>query len=470
MSSFCSELPVKPCDLIPTQSLAACAPDLISQKGALRGMTAKEQLFGIYKTIKAQLSEPEQARLLYKAKGLYEKAFPKTKQGGDHRSKNFKGTKQTDTMSFCKHAAINTGKHERTIRRLVQLGEYLGTNDPEEQKINNQAVERLKGTRFENSVVELNKLFKEPAAYRLAYAEKMVDDRKVRAVNTAKFLVQRDEMLKKHTTYEFNPQNLKCCDFREFLAGVPDHTAQHIISDIPYENNHAWILEPLAKEAQRVLKPGGLLITMVGQWNTVFPQAVNTFTQYLEWKGMFGCFYAGNTAGVHNQHIAASWKPLLILKNGAALDKKDIHESLFTRDSIHTPQFTKVHHPHEQNVLEFYHVIRSLSLPDDLIIDPFCGSGTVGVAALRWGCRFMGCDDGSCNEDGSYDGPGVGDKWIRVAQRRLDEEVERLKGTESMPNPADTVNTLLLPAPTEPQPIISAELPVLDATELQLTA
>jgi site-specific DNA-methyltransferase (adenine-specific) len=30
--------------------------------------------------------------------------------------------------------------------------------------------------------------------------------------------------------------------------------------------------------------------------------------------------------------------------------------------------------------------------PDGLVVDPFCGSGTTGVAALRRGCRFLGIE------------------------------------------------------------------------------
>jgi DNA modification methylase len=32
------------------------------------------------------------------------------------------------------------------------------------------------------------------------------------------------------------------------------------------------------------------------------------------------------------------------------------------------------------------------SAPGDLILDPFCGSGTVGVVALRHGRKFVGID------------------------------------------------------------------------------
>lgn len=36
--------------------------------------------------------------------------------------------------------------------------------------------------------------------------------------------------------------------------------------------------------------------------------------------------------------------------------------------------------------------VRYISQPGDIILDPFCGSGTVGVAALKRGRHFLGID------------------------------------------------------------------------------
>ena len=54
-------------------------------------------------------------------------------------------------------------------------------------------------------------------------------------------------------------------------------------------------------------------------------------------------------------------------------------------------------------------LIRLLSVPGALVCDPFCGSGTTGVAALQEERRFVGID--------------IEKKWCEVSKRRLEEVV-----------------------------------------------
>jgi site-specific DNA-methyltransferase (adenine-specific) len=54
----------------------------------------------------------------------------------------------------------------------------------------------------------------------------------------------------------------------------------------------------------------------------------------------------------------------------------------------------KVHgrHPTQKPLALLERVVAASSAPGDLVVDPFCGSGTTGVAALRAGCRFVGVE------------------------------------------------------------------------------
>ena len=49
----------------------------------------------------------------------------------------------------------------------------------------------------------------------------------------------------------------------------------------------------------------------------------------------------------------------------------------------------------------------------ETILDPFCGSGTTGVAAIRLGRQFVGIDQK--------------EEYLALSQRRLEKELKRRK-------------------------------------------
>tara|TARA_Y100000310_G_scaffold334407_1_gene414114 strand:+ start:132 stop:869 length:738 start_codon:yes stop_codon:yes gene_type:complete len=55
-------------------------------------------------------------------------------------------------------------------------------------------------------------------------------------------------------------------------------------------------------------------------------------------------------------------------------------------------------HPTQKPVAVMVVIIRHYTNPGDLVFDPFCGSGSTGVAAIRTGRRFLGAeiDPGYC--------------------------------------------------------------------------
>ena len=62
-------------------------------------------------------------------------------------------------------------------------------------------------------------------------------------------------------------------------------------------------------------------------------------------------------------------------------------------------------HPTQKPMALLERVVAASAGPGDLVLDPFCGSGTTGVAALRAGCRFLGLE-----QDPEY---------VELAARRL---------------------------------------------------
>lgn len=59
--------------------------------------------------------------------------------------------------------------------------------------------------------------------------------------------------------------------------------------------------------------------------------------------------------------------------------------------SVNNPERTGKH-PTEKPRLLMEELVRDFSQPGDLVVDPYAGSGTTGVAALRHGRRFAGAE------------------------------------------------------------------------------
>jgi len=52
----------------------------------------------------------------------------------------------------------------------------------------------------------------------------------------------------------------------------------------------------------------------------------------------------------------------------------------------------KEHHKWGQSESGMLDIVSKICLPGQSILDPFCGAGTTGVAAIRHGCFFDGID------------------------------------------------------------------------------
>jgi site-specific DNA-methyltransferase (adenine-specific) len=70
-------------------------------------------------------------------------------------------------------------------------------------------------------------------------------------------------------------------------------------------------------------------------------------------------------------------------------------------------------HPTQKPEALLERIIRAASNPHDLVLDPFCGSGTTGVAAARTGRRFVGFE--------------LEEKFLEVAVKRIKDETSEIQ-------------------------------------------
>ena len=84
-----------------------------------------------------------------------------------------------------------------------------------------------------------------------------------------------------------------------------------------------------------------------------------------------------------------------------------------SKQLIKIPQIDESDHPTEKPVMLMRHYIENSSKPDDIVIDPFMGTGTTGVACIESNRKFIGIEKI--------------EKWFDVACKRIEKSYQAPK-------------------------------------------
>ncbi len=174
-------------------------------------------------------------------------------------------------------------------------------------------------------------------------------------------------------------------DCLEVMKNFPKNSVDLIFTDPPYKQDFDYIWKPLGLECFRLLKDGGSLLTLCGHYQL---QKVLTDLAYSGLTYYWTCaIWNGQEPYFFKNQLKVTWKPLLWFTKGAIPKHKTLE------DGVKPGQGDKSYHPWGQSESFALQYIEALTSKDAIILDPFCGGGTVPTCALKLGRKFIGIDN-----------------------------------------------------------------------------
>lgn len=165
----------------------------------------------------------------------------------------------------------------------------------------------------------------------------------------------------------------------------PSRKYDFIITDPPYPKEYLNLYNVLAEKATQWLKPGGLLVAMCGQ--SYLDRIHKDLSRHLDYYWTACYLTQEQPTPIRQRNVNSTWKPLLIYKR-----KDGEYEGKIFGDVFWSDKNEKDLHNWQQSEQGMLSIVKMICLPGQYILDPFCGSGTTGVAALAHGCFFDGID------------------------------------------------------------------------------
>ena len=173
-------------------------------------------------------------------------------------------------------------------------------------------------------------------------------------------------------------------DCLDILPTLEAGSVDAVITDPPYPKEYEHLYGLTAKEAKRVLRRGGSLLTLCGHYQILRVGAA--MSEHLKYRWIIKLDQPGTHARMA-MGIRVTWKPMLWFVNEALSPRRNIVDGCASRK-----RSKETGHPWQQDLDYALWGIENLTNPGDVILDPFMGSGTTGVACLNTGRRFIGIE------------------------------------------------------------------------------
>lgn len=197
---------------------------------------------------------------------------------------------------------------------------------------------------------------------------------------------------------------LYCGDCRDVLPHLGAVDA--VITDPPYHREHLPLYGLAASHAARLLPVGGSFIALCG--HHAIGEVLAECGQYLRYWWLCGMTHNGKMR-LPGKWVCVSFKPAVWFVK----ERRRPGDTECPMDMLTGGGRDKEHHEWGQPDAWFRHWCAALSQPGEVVLDPFMGAATTGIAALAIGRSFVGIE----KDMGHFD---TACRRIEQAQRQAD--------------------------------------------------
>lgn len=169
----------------------------------------------------------------------------------------------------------------------------------------------------------------------------------------------------------------------QFLEIRPNSISM-IFTDPPYAEKYLHLYDDLGKQAIQVLRDGGSLLCYAGHF--AIGRIINMMENHgLKFHWPLVVCHSGPSASVFGYRVLVGYKPLLWFTKGK-------YQGEFVRDVIKSEFQGKELHEWAQSTIESDYYIKYMTIPNDIVYDPFMGQGTFGISAIKLKRQFIGAE------------------------------------------------------------------------------
>lgn len=180
------------------------------------------------------------------------------------------------------------------------------------------------------------------------------------------------------------PENVTLHNIEFQKAFIEGNSVSLIITDPLYHEKDIQLYDDLAVHASRVLRDGGSLLCYAGHF------AIGKIISMVEARGLkfqwpMAIIHGGPTAAIFGRKVLVGYMPMLWFVKGK-------YEGEMVRDVIYSKFPGKEVHEWAKSTVESDYFIKYMTIENEIVYDPFMGSGTFGVSAVKQNRQFIGCE------------------------------------------------------------------------------